>query len=149
MSTSEPILDSPTSWVRKHIEEYVESDGENGHLWKGAPSLLLTTEGRKTGQLRRSALIYGRDGDNYVIVASKGGAPHHPAWYLNLTANPIVRVQVKAEEFSARARTSSGDERQRLWTVMTAIWPSYDDYATRTDRQIPVVVLEPLPPAEA
>jgi deazaflavin-dependent oxidoreductase (nitroreductase family) len=128
----------------EHVRRYLETNGEVGYEWNGATALVLTTRGRRSGQPRRSALIFGRDGDNFVVVASKGGAPTHPTWYLNLTANPDVEVQVRADRFRAKARTASDpDERARLWAVMTAMWPNYDVYTTRTDRQIPVVVLEP------
>lgn len=141
--SSTPV-DSPVDWVAEHIREYVESAGENGHIWvRGAPTLLLTTVGRRSGTPRRTALIYGRDGENYVVVASHGGSPTHPAWYLNLEANPEVEVQVGAETFSAHARTASTDERARLWPDMTKIWPDFDNYQTGTDREIPIVVLEP------
>jgi deazaflavin-dependent oxidoreductase (nitroreductase family) len=140
---SEEVHDSPTGWVAAHIRAYVESDGEAGHTWRGVPTLLLTTRGRKTGLLRRSALIYGRDGDAFVLVASKGGAPGHPLWYLNLDADPEVRIQVGADHLAARARTAAGDERARLWDIMTEIWPDYETYRRRTGRQIPVVAVEP------
>jgi deazaflavin-dependent oxidoreductase (nitroreductase family) len=104
MAAQEEITDSPTGWVAQHIQEYVETDGQAGHTWNGVPTLLLTTRGRKSGALRRTALIYGRDGDRYLVVASKGGAPDHPLWYLNLLADPEVSVQVGAEKFTARAR---------------------------------------------
>ncbi len=126
-----------------HIRRYRETGGEVGHIWKrGAKTLLLTTTGRKSGEQRTSALIYEADGDRYVIVASKGGAPDHPAWYLNLSAKPEVEVQVKDEVFRARARTAEGEERERLWRLVTQQWPDYDEYVKRTDREIPVVVLE-------
>lgn len=140
--TGEHIHDSPTGWVAKHIGEYVESEGQRGHHWHGADTLLLTTRGRRTGKLRRSALIYGRHGDAYVVVASKGGGPRHPEWYLNLTAEPKVTVQVGAERFAATARTTSGEERTALWNQMAGIWPAYEDYQKSTQRQIPVVVLD-------
>lgn len=143
-SIDEPIHDSPTAWVARHIEEYVASDGRNGQRWKGANTLLLTTRGRKTGKLRRSALIYGTAGDVYVVVASKGGAPAHPAWYLNLRDDPEVLVQVGPDVFRARSRTATGAERARLWSTMTGVWPAYDDYQAKTKREIPVVVLEPV-----
>jgi deazaflavin-dependent oxidoreductase (nitroreductase family) len=143
MSTEEKVYDSPTGWVAKHIHEYVESDGEQGHTWKGVPTLLITTRGRKSGKLHRSALIYGRDGDSYLIVASKGGAPNHPAWFLNLRDNPEVELQVGAEKFTARARIATPEEKPRLWETMAAIWPDYKKYQTKTSRDIPVVILEP------
>jgi deazaflavin-dependent oxidoreductase (nitroreductase family) len=137
------VTDSPTRWVAAHIRRYVKSHGEKGHEWyKGVFTLLLTTRGRKTGQLRRTALIYGRDGDAYVVVGSKGGSAQHPQWYLNLQANPDVRVQVGPEIFSARARTVTGEERARVWKLMSDIWPDYDRHQRRTSREIPVVVLE-------
>ncbi len=127
-----------------HIRRYEETGGAVGHEWNGATCLILTTKGRKTGLVRKSALIYDRDGDNYLVVASKGGAPTHPGWYLNLLANPLVEVQVLDQRFTARARTANPEEKPRLWKIMTRKWPNYDVYATRTSRDIPVVVLEPL-----
>ena len=141
MATQDNIFDSPTGWVADHVQHYVETDGANGHLWRGVPTLLLTTRGRKSGKWRRTALIYGKDGDNYVIVASQGGAPKHPAWYLNLVDHPAVDVQVGADKFSALAHTASAEEKARLWPLMVSIWPSYKDYQTKTEREIPVVVL--------
>jgi deazaflavin-dependent oxidoreductase (nitroreductase family) len=138
------VIDSPRGWVNRHIQRYVATGGADGHEWQpGVPTLLLTTRGRKSGLLRRTALIYGRTGDDYVVVASQGGDPRHPAWYLNLAADPTVHVQVRADEFAARARTATGEERARLWRAMTAVWPAYDDYQRKTDREIPVVVLTP------
>jgi deazaflavin-dependent oxidoreductase (nitroreductase family) len=135
------VVDSPTAWVRKHIDDYVETGGETGHLWRGVTTLLLTTTGRRTGTRHRTALIYDRDGDDLLIVASKGGAPKHPAWYLNLTANPDVEVQVGPETFAATAETLHGDERTRAWKQMVALFPPYADYERKTDREIPVVRL--------
>jgi deazaflavin-dependent oxidoreductase (nitroreductase family) len=140
--TQEEVRDSPVGWVNQHIRGYVESDGEKGHRWRGVNTLLLTTRGRKTGQLRRTALIYGRDGDRYVVVASKGGAKKHPEWYLNLAETPEVEVQVGPEKFKARARTAGAGEKPKLWKLMTSIWPDYDNYQARTQRNIPVVTLE-------
>jgi deazaflavin-dependent oxidoreductase (nitroreductase family) len=128
----------------EHIRRYEESDGQVGHAWNGATCLVLTTKGRTTGLPRKFALIYDRDGDNYLVVASKGGAPTHPGWYLNVVANPIVQVQVLGDRFSARARTATPEEKPRLWKIMTKNWPNYDVYRTRTDRDIPVVILEPI-----
>jgi deazaflavin-dependent oxidoreductase (nitroreductase family) len=145
MEEQEKIYDNQSGWVKKHIDEYVETDGRQGHEWReGVLTLLLTTRGRKSGKLRRTALIYGQDGKNYVIVASKGGHPHHPAWYLNLSENPEVLVQVEDKKFPARARTAEGAERARLWKIMTGIWPAYDEYQTKTEREIPIVVLTPV-----
>ncbi|MEV6690386.1 nitroreductase family deazaflavin-dependent oxidoreductase [Micromonospora sp. NPDC051196] len=143
MSTGEQVLDSPAGWVAEHINRYVATDGTEGHEWRpGVFTLLLTTRGRRSGQLRRTALIYGRDGEAYVVVASQGGDPRHPAWYLNLQADPTTQVQVGAERFTARARTATAEEKARLWPVMTDIWPAYDDYQAKTERDIPVVLLE-------
>ncbi|HVV12809.1 nitroreductase family deazaflavin-dependent oxidoreductase [Amycolatopsis sp.] len=127
----------------EHVRRYEETDGEVGHDWNGGvPTLVLTTVGRKTGQERKFALIYQEVDGAYVIVASKGGADKHPGWYLNLQAQPEVKVQVKADRFTARARTAEGDERARLWKKMAAVWPDYDNYQAKTEREIPVVVLE-------
>lgn len=143
MSDQVDVTDSPTPWVRKHVERYVRTGGESGLEWRpGVPTLLLTTRGRRSGELRRTALIYVRDGDAHLVVASNGGSAGHPAWYLNLEADPAVRVQVGAEEFAATARTATDAERERMWPLVTAVWPDYDAYQQRTDRQIPVVVLE-------
>lgn len=136
-----PVKDSPTDWVKRHIDRYVASGGDDGHLWRGAPTLLVTTTGRRTGQRHRTALIYGRDGANYVLVASQGGAPKHPGWYHNLTANPEVELQVGNETFPAIARTADPAERQRLWPRMVELWPDYDAYVQKTDREIPVVLV--------
>jgi deazaflavin-dependent oxidoreductase (nitroreductase family) len=135
-------------WIVEHLETYA-SDPEKGHLWDGSqfgghkdtPTLLLTTRGRRSGRTVTLPLIYGRDGDNQVIIASKGGAPENPAWYLNLTADPNVGVQVAADRFQAVARVATGAERERLWSMMVQVYPPYDDYQSRTERQIPVVVL--------
>lgn len=143
MTGQDEVTDSPTDWVADHIRSYVESDGEQGHEWNGVPTLLLTTRGRRSGRLRRTALIYGRNGDSYLVVASKGGAPEHPNWYINLVADPQVEVQVGADKLTARARIAAPDEKPELWKRMTAIWPDYDQYQTKTDREIPVVVLDP------
>ena len=136
------MTDSPTGWVKEHIDRYVATNGEDGHVWGNATALLLTVIGRKSGQPRRTALFYGQDGDNYIVVASKGGAPEDPEWYRNLAANPEVEVQVKADRFKAHARTATDAERPALWKLMTAVWPPYDDYQQKTNRKIPVVILE-------
>jgi len=126
-----------------HVRRYRETGGEVGHIWKeGAPTLLLTTTGRKSGEKRTTPLIYARDGDDYLIVASQGGAPDHPNWYENLSKDPNVELQVLDEVFPARARTAEGDERERLWRRVNEVWPHYDEYQQKTDRVIPVVVLE-------
>lgn len=141
-SAEQEVTDSPRDWVASHTREYVESGGREGHLWKGAPTLLLTTRGRRTGQLRRTALIYGRDGDRYVVVASRGGNPNHPSWYLNLLETPAVTVQVMDEVFEGRAQPVDEQEYPRLWSLMTAIWPAYDAYQSKTTRKIPIIAIE-------
>ncbi|WP_197320378.1 nitroreductase family deazaflavin-dependent oxidoreductase [Saccharomonospora sp. NB11] len=129
----------------EHVRRYEETDGEEGYVWRNdAPILILTTTGRKSGKERKSPLIFGEDDGRYVVVASKGGAPDHPDWYKNLVANPEVKVQVKADRFAARARTATGQERARLWSRMVEVWPDYEDYQRKTEREIPVVVLERL-----
>ena len=147
MISKAKVFDSPTGWVRSHIQDYVKSDGKNGHRWRGMPTLLLTTLGRKSGKLRRTALIYGRDGKNYLVVASNGGAANHPLWYLNLVENAEVELQVGADKFSARARTATAEEKPRLWQLMTKVFPHYDKQqakATKPGRDIPVVIVEPV-----
>jgi deazaflavin-dependent oxidoreductase (nitroreductase family) len=137
------VQDSPTGWVKSHIDKYVATDGEQGHEWQpGVYTLLLTTTGRKSGAQRRTALIYQPDGDNHVVVASNGGSQGQPTWYLNLLENPEVHVQVGADEFTAKARAASAEERPRLWSLMNEVWPAYSEYETKTDREIPVVILE-------
>lgn len=127
----------------EHVRRYQETGGAVGHIWReGSTILLLTTTGRKSGQKNTVPLIYAKDGDRYVIIASKGGAPEHPGWYLNLDQNPEVELQVKDEVFPARARTITGPDRERLWRKACEVWRYYDDYAQRTPREIPVVVLE-------
>jgi deazaflavin-dependent oxidoreductase (nitroreductase family) len=126
-----------------HIRAYRETGGEVGYIWNGVPTLLLTATGRRTGEKRTSALIFGRDGDDYLVVASMGGAPKHPVWYLNLQANPDATIQVQAEKLAVVARTASAAEKPRLWKMVTDVWPNYDVYQSRTDRDIPVVVLSP------
>jgi deazaflavin-dependent oxidoreductase (nitroreductase family) len=139
-------------WIKNHVERYVGTDGADGYLWDASigggagmvPTLLLTTVGRKSGRILTLPLIFGRDGANYVVVASKGGAPAHPAWYLNLQAEPLVQLQVKAEKFTARAHTADAAERALLWPMMVEIYGPYAKYQTMTDRHIPVVVLKPV-----
>jgi deazaflavin-dependent oxidoreductase (nitroreductase family) len=127
----------------EHVERYRASDGEEGHDWQGTQTLLLTATGRQSGERRTTPLIYGRHDDDYLVVASNGGAPDPPAWYLNLRRTPEVELQVKDRRFRARARDAAPEEKPELWRIMTAEWPAYDDYQERTDREIPVVVLEP------
>jgi proline iminopeptidase len=139
-------------WMVEHAERYLASGGTDGHMYRTSlpgrpelvvPSLLLTTKGRKSGERLIVPLFYGPAGDGYFVVASKGGAPEHPAWYLNILADPAVEVQVGTERMAARARTAAGEERARLWEQSLGFWPPYADYQARTQREIPVVVLDP------
>jgi deazaflavin-dependent oxidoreductase (nitroreductase family) len=125
----------------EHVRVYRETDGERGYHWKGATILLLTTKGRASGESRTTPLIHRTDGDRWIVVASKGGAPQHPSWFQNLMADPEATIQVKGESVPVRATVAEGEERSRLWSLMTEVWPAYDDYQARTDREIPVVVL--------
>jgi deazaflavin-dependent oxidoreductase (nitroreductase family) len=151
MSERQEISRLP-EWVRDHLTRYIATDGQDGYLWDAStrggegmvPTLLLTTRGRKSGKTLTLPLIFGHFGPDYVVVASKGGAPSHPAWYLNLQADPNVSVQVRALKFSARARTAEGTERADLWRRMVEIYAPYERYQAKTPRQIPVVVLAPL-----
>ena len=138
-------------WIAEHIELY-RTDPEKAHLWDSThlggpgllPTLLLTTTGRKTGEPRALPLIYGTVGDSYVVIASKGGMPSHPIWYLNLEAHPECEVQVGAKRLTARARVGEGVERERIWNQMVEVYPPYVDYKKATERIIPVVVLDPV-----
>jgi deazaflavin-dependent oxidoreductase (nitroreductase family) len=137
------------SWIKDHVARYLATDGEDGYMWDASlgggkgmvPTLLLTTTGRKSGQTLTLPLIFGRSGHDFVVVASKGGAPNHPSWYFNLEAHPDVQVQVKADKFKARAHTATKEERARLWPKMVEIYGPYADYQKKTQREIPVVVL--------
>lgn len=127
----------------QHVKAYRETGGEVGYLWNGAPTLLLTVTGRRTGEPRTSALIFGQDGSDYLVVASMGGAPMHPKWYLNLQDRPEARIQVRDQQIDVTVRTAGPQEKPRLWRIMTEVWPNYEVYQSRTDRDIPVVVLSP------
>jgi deazaflavin-dependent oxidoreductase (nitroreductase family) len=141
-------------WMVDHVDKYLSSGGKEGHMYtislpnlppREVPSLLLITTGRKSGQKFLFPLFYGKTGDSYYIVASKGGAPEHPGWYRNLLANPEVEIQVGTSKMRARARTAQGEERARLWKDAAVFWPPYDDYQKKAgDREIPVVVLDPV-----
>ncbi len=126
-----------------HIAAYRETNGETGYLWNGVPTLLLTVTGRRSGEPRTSALIFGRDGDDYLVVASMGGAPMHPKWYLNLRDRPQAEIQVRDQRLAVTARTATPEEKPRLWRIMADLWPNCDVYQSRTERDIPVVVLTP------
>jgi deazaflavin-dependent oxidoreductase (nitroreductase family) len=129
---------------QEHVDRYRATDGAEGHDWNGTQTLLLTTKGRRSGEPRTMPLIYGRDGEDSLVVASKGGWDHPPARYLNLEAEPEVEVQVKGDRFRARARTANAEEKPRMWKTMVAEWPAYDEYQEKTEREISVVVLERL-----
>jgi deazaflavin-dependent oxidoreductase (nitroreductase family) len=136
-------IDATQLYGQEHVRRYQETNGELGHIWKeGSTVLLLTTTGRVTGNETTTPLIYNLDGNTPVIVASKGGAPDDPGWFKNLVKHPEVGVQIEGDRFRSRARVAEGEERERLWELMTQVWPHYDEYATKTDREIPVVVLE-------
>jgi deazaflavin-dependent oxidoreductase (nitroreductase family) len=125
----------------EHVRVYRETGGQRGYRWRGTTILLLTTTGRNSGEQRTTPLIHRTDGDRWVVVASKGGAPAHPGWFENLQAQPDVTIQVEADQIAVRASVATDAERTRLWTLMAEVWPAYDEYQARTDREIPVVVL--------
>ncbi len=135
-------------WIDEHRQLYL-SDGEKGHLWDSTvrggpgpiPTLLLYTTGRKSGKTSIMPLIYGEGEGGYAIIASKGGAPAHPDWYFNLQAEPNVQVKLRDETFAARAETVTDERRAKLWELMAEIWPQYNEYQSKTERQIPVVLL--------
>jgi deazaflavin-dependent oxidoreductase (nitroreductase family) len=140
-------------WMREHANRYLTSGGTDGHIYKvsqpgrpemSVPSLMLTTIGRKSGEMFLFPLFYGKTGNGYFVIASKGGAPEHPGWYRNILANSKVEVQVGTTKMPARARTATGEERARLWEKALEFWPPYADYQKKTKREIPVVVLDPL-----
>jgi deazaflavin-dependent oxidoreductase (nitroreductase family) len=151
---TEPRLASNLQgWMLEHANRYLASGGTEGHMYKATvpgrgeitvPALLLTTTGRKSGEKIVFPLFYGMDGDRYIVVASKGGAPEHPGWYRNVLADANVEVQVGTKKFKAQAETVTGEERARLWEKALEFWPPYAEYKTKTDREIPVVVLKPV-----
>ena len=127
----------------EHVQKYEETGGAVGHDWNGTSCLILHTRGRKSGTVRKIPLIYGRDGEDYVIIASKGGAPEHPGWYKNLVAHPDIEIQVRDKVIPVTARTGSAADKQRVWPMMVKEWPGYDEYQAGTSRDIPVVLLRP------
>jgi deazaflavin-dependent oxidoreductase (nitroreductase family) len=127
----------------EHVRVYRETGGERGYHWRDTTILLLTTTGRVSGEARTTPLIHRTDGDRYVVVASKGGSPEHPSWYQNLQVDPRATIEVRDQEIPVTASDAQGEERARLWAAMTEVWPAYDDYQAKTDREIPVVVLSP------
>lgn len=139
-------------WPEDHIRRYLATDGADGY-WADftavggparAPNLILTVTGRRSGKSYLHGLIYGESDGRFVIVGSKGGAPEHPSWYLNLLANPDVHVQIRARKFEAKARVATGDERAGLWALMSGLYGGYADVQKNTEREFPVVVLEPI-----
>jgi deazaflavin-dependent oxidoreductase (nitroreductase family) len=127
----------------EHVRQYEATGGKVGHDWNGTSCLILHTKGRKSGKTRKFPLIYGRDGTDYVLVASKGGAPENPGWYDNLRAHPDVAIQVRDKVIPVTARTGTAADKKRVWGVMIAQWPDYDAYQAKTKRDIPVVLLHP------
>jgi deazaflavin-dependent oxidoreductase (nitroreductase family) len=127
----------------EHVRVYRETGGESGYRWRGTTILLLSTRGRRSGEVRTTPLIHRADGERWVVVASKGGAPANPSWFENLQADPDVTIEVGAEEIPVHASVAEGEERARLWSLMNEVWPAYDEYQTKTDREIRVVVLSP------
>ena len=138
-----PAMPDYSLFGDEHVRQYETTGGKVGHDWNGAHCLILHTTARKSGQTRKFPLIYGRDGDDYVVVASKGGAPEHPGWYQNLVAQPDVKIQVRDKVLPVRARTGTAEDKKRVWPIMTAQWPDYDKYQAGTKRDIPVVLLSP------
>jgi deazaflavin-dependent oxidoreductase (nitroreductase family) len=150
--TVQRISPALPGWIKDHLQRYLATDGADGYMWDASlgggegmvATLLLTTVGRKSGEPLTLPLIFCKSETGYAVIASKGGAPAHPAWYLNLEANPLVHVQIKAEKFEAKARTANPEERTALWKKMVAIYAPYDKYQAKAGREIPVVILEPV-----
>ncbi|MER5778466.1 nitroreductase family deazaflavin-dependent oxidoreductase [Streptomyces sp. NPDC002039] len=138
--------DPKPGWQLDHVKQYVASRGAEGRYWNGTQTLLLTTVGRVSGHPVRTPLIYGEDAGRYLVVASKGGDTAHPLWYRNLTAHPEVRIQVGPKIVQGVARTATPEERAGFWPLMVGHWPAYDEYQAKTDREIPIVVIEPVAP---
>jgi deazaflavin-dependent oxidoreductase (nitroreductase family) len=135
------MTDDDDLFLDEHVRAFRESDGERGYHWRGTTILLLTTTGRVSGEPRTMPLIHRTDGDRWIVVASKGGAPENPSWFENLRAQPDAEIELPGERIAVRAEAAEGAERERLWKLMTEVWPAYDDYQARTEREIPVVVL--------
>lgn len=138
-----PLMPDFRLFGDEHVRRYEETGGTTGHDWNGTSCLILRARGRTSGQLRKVPLIYGRDGDDYVLIASKGGAPEDPGWYRNLLAHPDVEIQVMDRVIEVTARTGTPEDKARVWPIMTAQWPDYDAYQARSPRDIPVVLLSP------
>jgi deazaflavin-dependent oxidoreductase (nitroreductase family) len=139
---AEEVFDNPTGWVADHVRRYVESGGRRGHRFNGLDALLLTSRGRRTGRLRRTALYYARDRGRHVLVATPVRGGGHPSWYLNVLENPVVVLQVRADTFAALARPADASERPRLWELMLGVFPKYEAYEREAARELPVVVVE-------
>lgn len=140
--TSEQSRREQPEWIVDHMKRYLDTDGEDGHLFNGVPTLLLTTTVRKSGDKIQTPLIYGENDGRYLLVASMGGAPKHPAWYLNLDADKSVSIQVMGDKFEAKARTANAEEKPALWEQMAKLFPNYTEYQGKTTREIPVVIIE-------
>lgn len=156
LRTRRSLLESPAMagsdddlFGTEHVRVYRETSGQRGYRWRGTTILLLSTKGHRSGQERTTPLIHRTDGDRWIVVASKGGAPENPSWYENLLADPEATIQVADQEIPVLASTAQGAERARLWSLMVEVWPAYDGYQARTDREIPVVVLSRRQPAAA
>ena len=134
---------SPSDWVADHVERYERTDGKDGGEFNGVACVILTTTGRKTGKTRKTPLVRVPHGDGYLVIASMGGQPKHPVWYLNVLAHPQVALQDGPDRRDYAARVAEGDERAELWDAAVAAYADYADYQERCDREIPVVVLEP------
>jgi F420H(2)-dependent quinone reductase len=135
----------PSPWepIAEQVRQYEATGGKEGGVLEGVPVVILTTRGRKSGKLRKSPLMRVEHNGTYAVVASMGGAPQHPVWYLNLVDNPDVTLQDGSEVFDFRARTADADEKREWWPRLTAVWPAYDTYQASTERDIPVIILEP------
>lgn len=143
---SDTSTDNPENilgFMQDHIRRYLATDGADGHLMNGFPCLVLTTTGKKSGEQRQAAVIYGRHGTSYVVVASKGGSDTPPAWFVNLAASGKGHIQVQADKLDVNMRIAEGAEREQLWDMMAKIFPAYLEYQQKTARRIPVVVLDP------
>ena len=143
MTDNENYEPSPWEPIADHVEQYLSTGGQEGFIWEGAECIILTTTGRRSGKLRRTPLIRVAHGDGYLVVASMGGAPQHPQWYLNITANPEVTINDRAEAHELVARTATAEEKAALWAVACEQWPAYADYQAGTERDIPLVICEP------
>jgi deazaflavin-dependent oxidoreductase (nitroreductase family) len=134
---------SPWKFAADQVELYERTGGAEGNTLQGKPVIILTTKGRKSGKVRKTPLMRVEDGGRYAVIASLGGAPKHPVWYLNLVESSEVTLQDGPRVMELRAREAQGDERERWWKRAAEAWPAYDEYQQKTDRKIPVIVLDP------